>query len=196
MIVLIDNGHGHNTAGKKSPDGRLQEWSWTRDCAARVVESLTLSGVDARLLVKEANDVPLLTRVSRVNELCRKEGEQNVLLVSIHNNAAGADGKWYDARGWTVWVCKNASKRSQRLAQLLYAEAAQAGLKGNRYVPACHYWQSDLYILKHTLCPAVLTENLFQDNKLDVDYLLSAQGMERIAQLHADGIKRFLGLET
>ena len=26
MKVLIDNGHGENTPGKRSPDGRLREW--------------------------------------------------------------------------------------------------------------------------------------------------------------------------
>ena len=30
--------------------------------------------------------------------------------------------------------------------------------------------ESNFYVLKHTSCPAVLTENFFQDNKSDVDY--------------------------
>ena len=36
--------------------------------------------------------------------------------------------------------------------------------------------ESGFYILKHTKCPAVLTENLFQDNKEDVGFLLSEEG--------------------
>ena len=37
MKVLIDNGHGENTPGKRSPDGRLREWAYTRKIADRVM---------------------------------------------------------------------------------------------------------------------------------------------------------------
>ena len=37
MKILIDNGHGENTPGKCSPDGRLKEWAYTREIADRVV---------------------------------------------------------------------------------------------------------------------------------------------------------------
>jgi len=35
MKILIDNGHGSNTPGKCSPDGRLREYSYTREIAGR-----------------------------------------------------------------------------------------------------------------------------------------------------------------
>ena len=47
-------------------------------------------------------------------------------------------------------------------------------------------------ICRETLCPAVLTENLFQDNRQDVDYLLSPAGKAAIVQLHFDGITKYL----
>ncbi len=48
--------------------------------------------------------------------------------------------------------------------------------------------EAGFYILKHTRCAAVLTENFFQNNKQDVDFLLSNEGMESIVQLHVNGI--------
>lgn len=33
--ILIDNGHGSNTSGKCSPDGRLKEYAYTREIAIR-----------------------------------------------------------------------------------------------------------------------------------------------------------------
>ena len=36
MKVLIDNGHGENTPGKRSPDGRLREWAYSREIADMV----------------------------------------------------------------------------------------------------------------------------------------------------------------
>ncbi len=47
MKVLIDNGHGENTPGKRSPDGRLREWAYSREIADLVVAGLRKLGIDA-----------------------------------------------------------------------------------------------------------------------------------------------------
>ena len=47
-------------------------------------------------------------------------------------------------------------------------------------------------ILTRTRCAACLTENLFQDNRADVDYLLSPEGFETIVRLHVEGIKNYV----
>ena len=47
--------------------------------------------------------------------------------------------------------------------------------------------EAGFYILKHTRCAAALTEIFFQDNKQDVDFLLSNEDRESIVQLHVDG---------
>ena len=192
MKILIDNGHGYNTPGKCSPDGRLREYKYTREVAAVVVSKLKALGYDAELVTPETYDVSLNTRVRRINEICRKVGAKNVLVVSIHNNAAKGDGKWHDATGWSGWVAPNASTNSKRLAQALYAEAERRSLKGNRSVPPCKYWVGNFAIIRDTLCPAVLTENLFQDNREDVNFLLSDKGREAIAQLHIKGVINYI----
>jgi N-acetylmuramoyl-L-alanine amidase len=43
-----------------------------------------------------------------------------------------------------------------------------------------------------TNCPAVLTENLFMDNKEDVKLLLSEEGKNKIVNLHVKGILTYL----
>ena len=52
--------------------------------------------------------------------------------------------------------------------------------------------ESDFYILRHTSCPAVLTENLFMDNQDDYNFLLSEEGRQAIVDLHVDGILDYL----
>jgi len=44
MKILIDNGHGSDTPGKRSPDGRFLEWKYNREIAARVISELTALG--------------------------------------------------------------------------------------------------------------------------------------------------------
>lgn len=201
MKILIDNGHGANTPGKCSPDGRLREYAWSRECARRLVAALKKKGYDAELITPEASDVKLQTRVSRVNNICKAVGARNCLLVSTHNNASGSDGKWHDACGWSVFVSKNASENSKKLARMLTAEAMKRELMGNRSVPIQKYWtwswtDKDIYILEKSACPAVLTENMFQDHKGDVDYLLSEEGMTELVDLHVDGITKYVEAEV
>lgn len=106
MKILIDNGHGVETPGKRSPDGRLQEWSYTRLSARENVSHLTAAGVTAQRVVPEDMDVPLPERCRRVNEVCRILGKTNVLLVSIHINAAGKGDRWMNARGWSCYTTR------------------------------------------------------------------------------------------
>lgn len=192
MIVLLDNGHGVETPGKRSPDGRLREYAWAREIAQLIAISLQREGIEARLLVPETTDIPLRVRTRRVNDICAAEGARNVCLVSIHNNAAGADGRWHDARGFAVYVSNNAGQGSRRLAAILAEEANARHLMGNRATPPQGYWQASLAICRDTKCAAVLTENLFQDNIEDVAYLLSEAGKAELTDLHVRAITKYV----
>lgn len=191
--VLIDNGHGSDTPGKCSPAPHaLREYLYCRQIADDVVRRLHAEGVDASLLVPEENDIKLSERTRRVNEWCKKLGSANVLLVSIHNNAAGADGKWHSASGWSGWAAPKASEKSKDFARMLCDEAIAAGLMGNRAIPATKYWTGNFAIVRDTKCPAVLTENLFQDNRKDVDFLLSEEGRAAVVNIHVQAIKKYI----
>lgn len=187
MKVILDNGHGRDTAGKRSPDGRLREYAYTREMARRIAQDLKRQGIDVSLLVPEDTDVPLKERVERANRIYAETGKQ-AILVSIHVNAAGNGSTWFSARGWSVFVDPAASQDSERLATSIAEAAGNIGLTVRRETGGRNYWVSSFYICKHTNCPAVLTENLFQDNREDVDYLLSDAGKQAIVRLHVKGI--------
>jgi N-acetylmuramoyl-L-alanine amidase len=152
------------------------------------------AGINSTLLVPEDKDISLGERVKREKNITRqaKQAGKETCLVSIHINAAGGDGKWKTARGWSGWVAQECSAKSKKLAQLLYAEAEARGLQGNRCVPSTKYWTANFTIVSDTSCPAVLTENLFQDNKDDVEYLLSDKGKMEIVDLHFDAIINYM----
>ena len=192
MIILIDNGHGYNTPGKCSPDKSFYEWKNNRELARDIVIELKDDGYDARLIVDEEFDISLSERVQRVNDICKKYGASNVMLASIHSNAASADGKWHSARGFSAHVSLNASDKSKRLAKFLWQRSIEYGLKGNRCVPPEMYIAQNLYILRKTICPAVLTENLFYDNKEDLEMLQSQQGHDKIVLAHLRAIRDYI----
>ena len=53
-------------------------------------------------------------------------------------------------------------------------------------------YEASFYVLSKTACPAVLTENLFQDNKQDVAFLTSAVGRNTIVKIHVNAIKEYV----
>lgn len=191
MKVLIDNGHGENTPGKRSPDGRLREYAYTREIADMVVVGLRKLGIDAERVVKENIDVSLSERCNRVNAIYKETGKK-AILVSIHCNAAGSGATWMGARGWSVFVSNNASVNSQRLAICLGQSAEAQKVAIREQTPKLLYWEQNLAMCRDTNCPAVLTENFFQDNKEDVEYLLSGEGKKAVAQIHIEGIAAYL----
>lgn len=192
MKILIDNGHEIDTKGKCSPDGTLREYAYAREIAERIVSQLKELGYDAERIVTEETDVSLKERCERVNKICRLLGTKNVILISVHCNAAGNGSKWMNARGWEAWTSIGQTK-ADCLASCLYEAADEAGMKTRKdMTDGDPDKEEGFYILKHTLCPAVLTENLFQDNKDDVSFLLSEYGKQAIVNLHVNGIINFI----
>ena len=176
MKILIDNGHGENTPGKRSPDGKFREYSYAREIA---------KNIDAERIVTESEDISLEERVRRVNEICGRFGAENVVLVSIHCNAS-KNGEWGKARGWSAYTSKGKTK-SDELATMLYAEAEKnfAGqIIRKDFSDGDPDWEEAFYILRKTKCPAVLTENFFMDNEQDVTYLTSDKGRDAIVRTH------------
>ena len=194
MKILIDNGHGIQTKGKRSPDGKLLEYAYTRELARRIVSILKARGYDSELLVPEDDDIPLSERVRRTNAHCQALGKSNVILISIHINAAGDGTKWMNATGWSCYTCKGQTE-SDRLADCLY-KAAEHILK-NQVIRTDYArdgdpdWEENFYILRHTLCPAVLTENFFMDSRSDLKYLQSSAGKLSIVDVHLKGIYEY-----
>lgn len=192
MKILIDNGHGEETAGKRSPDGKFREYRYAREIAKEIETYLKIAGIDAERLVPEENDVPLSERVRRVNSICDKHGKNNVVLISVHCNAS-KNGEWGSARGWCAFTSKGETK-SDELATMLYKEAEEK-FEGHKirkdFSDGDEDWEENFYILRNTKCPAVLTENFFMDNVEDLAYLNSEEGRSAIVEVHVAALKKW-----
>lgn len=193
MRVLIDPGHGIDTPGKRSPDGKFREYLWNRQVADLLGARLVAMGIDASPIVTETNDIPLSTRVQRVNRICSKIGASNVILISIHANAAG-NGEWMNAKGWSCYTSKG-STESDRIAECLY-DAFEKEFPDRKIrkdlSDGDRDWEENFYVLAKSRCPAVLLENFFYDNLEECAFLLKEETKERIASAAALGIARYL----
>ena len=194
MKILIDPGHGIDTPGKRSPDGLLLEYLWNRQVADLILEGLLSAGIDASLVVTETNDVSLRNRVNRVNTICNRVGASNVLLVSIHANAAGNGSAWMNAKGWSCYTSKGKTKSDQG-AECLY-DAFEAEFQDRKIrkdmSDGDRDWEENFYVLQKSKCPAVLLENFFYDNREECAWMLQEETKKRIASAAVKGIIKYI----
>lgn len=191
IMVLLDAGHGIDTPGKRSPDGTFREWKFNRDIAERVAKGLAAEGVEVRRIITEEGDISLSERCRRINEICRERGSGNVILVSIHSNAGGSGKDWTTATGWECFSSPGWTD-SDVLSNFLYmafaAEFPEKKMRMNAGKPK----EANFYILKNSICPAVLTENFFYDNKEECIWLMRDDTRKRIATATVKGIVDYL----
>ena len=194
MKILIDPGHGIDTPGKRSPDGLFLEYLWNRQVADLILEGLVSAGVDASLVVTETNDVTLRNRVNRINTICNRVGASNVLLVSVHANAAGNGSAWMNAKGWSCYTSKGKTK-SDQVAECLY-DAFEAEFQDRKIrkdmSDGDRDWEENFYVLAKSKCPAVLLENFFYDNREECAWMLQEETKRRIASAAVKGIIKYI----
>lgn len=200
MLILLDNGHGIDTAGKRSPkfsDGsQLFEYEFNRDIVKRIHKKLADYKLQSVIIVPEENDVSLQTRCARVNNLAKNN---RVILISVHANAYGDGSKFNNATGWSAYTSKGLTE-SDVICKYLYQAADEVLASKFKIRKSQNYsdhkdlvgQEEDFKILVSTTCPAVLVENLFMTNKTDAEFLMTEEGRETIAEVIFRGIYYYL----
>ena len=206
VCVILDAGHTKQTPGKQSPDGKFKEYIYAREILKGIEEKLDSLGIshfnthpEETYIIGTKNDSQdLLERTNRVNRKVKELKSKGItsFLISIHVDAAGNGTEWKNATGWSCWTTKGKTV-SDKLAECMY-DAAESVLKPiNKKLrvdmsDGDRDWENNFWILKQSNCACVLTENFFQDNKNDVDFLLSDLGRKSIINLHIQGIKNYI----
>ena len=116
------------------------------------------------------------------------------------------------AGGFTVWTSIGQTK-SDILAECIYSKATpnlseysklmahgkKLGYYDSKQTPfrtdttdGDKDKEANFYVLKNTQCPAVLVECMFQDNRADVEFLLSDVGKHGIIRTLLEGIISYI----
>ena len=191
-MIILDNGHGLDTPGKRSPiweDGSyLLEWKYCRAIVKEIEKGLKTLGIPCHILVPEDNDIPLRTRIQRANRVASQNGISQSFLVSVHLNAAQEINT---ASGWEIHTSPGETK-SDEYAKVFWNTAKE--ILGDRF-PMRADWEdgnpdrdSSFAIIRDTACPAVLTENLFMNSEKDCRFLMSEEGEKAIIDIHLKSI--------
>lgn len=198
MIIVIDAGHNFSdTWQKMSPkkeDGtRFYEYQSNRRIARKLSMELDKLGVEYTYTIHpdDRNDMSLQNRVGKANAVAYKEGKDNVLFISLHSDALGTAEKWYDANGYSIFTSVGDTK-SDKYAKV-FEEVAKEKLEPCKKKVRGLY-EKNFYVLKHTICPAILLEQLFYTNKEDLEFLESDEGVKVLVDIIVEAIKRILDM--
>lgn len=175
MKILVDAGHGPNTAGKRSPDGSLREFMFNEAVAIQLKALLMAHGITVIFSHDIHRDVPLSERISLANKL------KVHAFVSIHANAYGTG--WNDVNGIETYTCLKPSATSLKLAaNVQQAMVMRTGRKDRRVKRA------DFAVLRETTMPAILVECGFMTNLQETTLLKSPTYQKQCAQAIAFGL--------
>lgn len=186
MLIAIDNGHGLNTPGKRTPampDGRvIKEWEFNYPTAKKLGELLKFNGFDVLFVSDTDEDTSLELRTDRANQA------KADIFVSFHFNAF--KGIW-GAHGGIETLYSQGSTNGLKLANLVQKELIEATGLRDRGAKA----RNDLWVLNKTAMPAILAECGFMDNLDEAKLMLDEDYQVKCARAIAKGICKYFGVE-
>ena len=189
-LVILDNGHGIDTPGKRSPiwsnNTQLFEWKFNRDIVDYIIQYLQVANISYVKLVEETQDISLKDRVDRVNSIFKEyKDKYKIYLISVHGNAADNAPT---ANGIEVFTSIGETK-SDIIAEVFYEKLKNLGWKMRPNRSNKGGKEENFYILKNSHCPAVLTENGFYTNEEECKKMLEFYWQKEIALAHYKAIQ-------
>jgi len=181
--LMLDAGHGFNTAGNRTPDN-IREWTLNHAVCNFIVEELRVYNVDIRRSDDRtgATDVALGTRVLRANDY------NPHLFISIHHN--GLHGTWGTHTGVETYVHTQGTAQDRAFANLVQAKLPrETGLR-DRGVKSATF----AVLGVRASIPAVLVEGGFMDSSIDHPVITSTNGQRAYARAVAQAVIGYLGL--
>ena len=193
--VVLDPGHGGKDDGA-SGNG-LVEKNLNLDVALRVEKILKPFNFPVLLTRRDDTFIPLEERAAMANRI------DNGIFVSIHFNHAkdrvstGVETFYAPAKvpaddSWTWVGFFNKQEAAQPLdngetlagfiqaSLVLRTDAVNRGIKSR-----------ELYVVRHTRCPAVLVEGGFINNPLEAQLISNGEYRQRLASAIAEGIMSY-----
>lgn len=168
-LIALDDGHGMETAGKRTPvlpNGQksetgnfMHENEFNRKVVKYLDEELKRCGFKTLLVAPTDADTSLEARTNLAN------AKKADLYLSVHANANA--GKWFDGGGIETFIYP--SGESKRIGNIIHKHIIGGSALKNRGVKD----GSHLWVIRKTSMPSVLVELGFMDSNQDYKFLLS-----------------------
>jgi N-acetylmuramoyl-L-alanine amidase len=164
VLIALCDGHGHDTAGKRSPSyyGKvMRENEFNSRVVALLDENLRRCGFRTLLVAQTDADTPLSERVRKANDA------KADFYLSVHANAY--DGKLNDLAGGIETYAHFSYPKTVDMARTIHRHITKGSPFKDRRVKNGDW----LYVCKYTSMAAALVELGFMDNEHDLKQLVS-----------------------
>lgn len=169
ISVALGCAHGIDVPGKQSPDGTFHEWMFSREIQFQVADILKSCGYEVYLVNAQDTEMGLSNRKRYLNQL---NPVLPLVYITLHNNAAGNEGKWLNATGIEVYSTRGETK-SDKIATLFF-ELCEKDFPEFTYRKDLLDGDPDKeanFTELMSKWPSILIEWLFMDSKKDIQYL-------------------------
>lgn len=190
ILIGLDDGHGMETKGKRTPYieelGRFVHENEFNRAVVRLLDiELRRCGFKTLLVAPTDADTSLQERT----KLANSKGAD--AFISIHYDAMDGefDGEGKDPEGITVFHHPN-SANGKKLANAVSKYLKQGTKQQNRGVKT----RDNLHVLNASNMPAILTENGFMDNKREALLMVDVAFQKEVAREHAQGICEYFNV--
>jgi len=198
-IAFLCDGHGSQTAGKRTPYiqelGRsIKENEFNSAVVDLIAAKLKPLGIIPILVAPTDADTPLKQRTDFANKTYRsykdRFGGSNVdaVYVSVHYDALS--NSWGNAEGITIYVYNGMKYKQSGLLAKAIGEYLPQGTKQ-------HYRgikEANFHVLRETIMPAVLTENGFMSSHWESMLMINKAFQDEVATEHVKGICKYLNV--
>jgi N-acetylmuramoyl-L-alanine amidase len=179
-IIALDDGHGLETAGKRTPDG-YKENIFNHYTKEFLIDELEYNGFKIVDVSPTRKDNSLADRCNRAND-----GNADI-FVAIHFNAYM--DRWQDVASGVETYHFPSSSSGKKLATKVHNYLIQGTEQKDRGVKTANF-----YVLKYTSMPAILCECGFMDNKIEAELMKSTAFRKECSQEIAKGICSYFGV--
>lgn len=164
ILIIVDDGHGLETAGKRSPDFKngthIKENEFNHPTKLLLIEELVYQGINVYDCSTERTDTPLDVRTNRANLKMDKTKYKLYIFISIHFNAIGH--YWSDNIGGLETYHYLTSSQGKKIAELIHGQLLKGTDLKDRGVKSANF-----HVLRETNMFAVLLECGFMSNHIE-----------------------------
>ena len=185
---ILDNGHGEDTEGKRSPEyapnKQLKEGDFNRIIVNKLYKRLEEEGINSSILVPERTDIDIEKRFKRIDK--EKDTKPRIYLAIHANSIPLQNNKWSSINGIEVYYRKQ-DNFSKEVADTFLDYLIESTGANNRGIKTANF-----YLLENSNSidiPAILIESGFLTNKEELQKLLSDSYQDKIVEGLLNAIK-------
>ena len=174
-VVVVDDGHGWFTAGKRSVDGSLRENEFNASIEDKLTLFLNACSIEYYTLASGWSDEDLIKRSKLENNIYSDAKQRNKQTIGVSIHADAFDD--IEAHGFCVYYYKKGNKikkDGKKLSRHIADAIIDSDIKNGHVITPRHsngVSGANFHMLRETMGTWCLIENAFMTNAIDLALL-------------------------